>query len=153
MQGVYIDVDENGNKNYYFNASYIKSGYIYGERIDAKNLLVKRKDGVDTLKIDENGNVSLKGNIQLEADGAFVDPATKEDIANTVDKLKIDNRNLVLDSDFYITTVTNKSLALANDFVSLWNKMIDEKGKIVISMEFTANNILGDTTSQYRRLG
>lgn len=85
MQGVYIDVDEQGNKNYYFNASYIKSGYIYGERIDAKNLLVKRKDGVDTLKIDEYGNIFLKGNIQFEADGVFVDPATKEDISYKVE--------------------------------------------------------------------
>lgn len=70
-----------------------------------------------------------------------------------LDNMKLNTRNLVLGSDFYITTVTNKSLALASDFVSLWNKMIDERSKIVVSMEVTATNVLGDTTSQYKRLG
>lgn len=50
MQGIYIDIDEHGNKNY----------YIAGRYIDAKNLVVRRQsDNVKTLEIDEQGNVYL----------------------------------------------------------------------------------------------
>lgn len=85
MQGIYVDTDEDGNKNYYFNASYIKSGYILGKYIDAKNLTVSRNDGKETLKIDSNGNVTIKGNIQIQGiDGGFKDAASVDDITYTV---------------------------------------------------------------------
>ena len=85
MQGVYVDTDEHGNKNYYFNASYIKSGQISGEYINAKNLTVTRKDGVETLKVDNNGNVTIRGNIQIQGDSGFNDAASVEDIAYKVE--------------------------------------------------------------------
>ena len=86
-QGIYIDTDEDGNQNYYFNASYIKSGYIKGDLIDAKNLTVWREDGKKTLEIDQYGNVTLRGNIEITAGDTFVPPATVEDIAYKVEIL------------------------------------------------------------------
>ncbi|MGL4877896.1 hypothetical protein [Paraclostridium dentum] len=84
MQGIYVDIDEHGNKNYYFNASYIKTGYLKGDRIDAKNLRVERNDGETTLNIDNDGNVTIKANkLQIISDysGEFEDAATESDIA------------------------------------------------------------------------
>ena len=74
MQGIYIDIDEHGQKNY----------YISGRYIDAYNLSVRRKsDNVQTFKIDEEGNVSLKvSTLQIVGDtGQFEDAATENDIA------------------------------------------------------------------------
>ena len=85
MQGVYVDTDEHGNKNYYFNASYIKSGQITGEYINAKNLTVTRKDGVETFKVDNYGNVTIRGNIKIQGDNGFNDAASVEDIAYKVE--------------------------------------------------------------------
>ena len=87
-QGIYTDIDEEGNTNYYFNASYIKSGYIQGDLIDAKNLVVRRDDGIKTLEIDSKGNVTLRGNLEITGDsGEFEDVASKEDIAYKVEIL------------------------------------------------------------------
>lgn len=74
MQGIYIDIDEHGQKNY----------YVSGRYIDAYNLSVRRKsDNVQTFKIDEEGNVSLRVNtLQIVGDtGQFEDAATENDIA------------------------------------------------------------------------
>lgn len=74
MQGIYVDIDEHGQKNY----------YVSGRYIDAYNLQVRRKsDNVQTLKIDEFGNVSIRAtSLQIVGDtGAFEDAATESDIA------------------------------------------------------------------------
>ena len=74
MQGIYIDIDEHGQKNY----------YVSGRYIDAYNLSVRRKsDNVQTFKIDEEGNVSLKvSTLQIVGDsGNFENAATENDIA------------------------------------------------------------------------
>lgn len=74
MQGIYVDIDEHGQKNY----------YVSGRYIDAYNLSVRRKsDNVQTFKIDEEGNVSLRVNtLQIVGDsGDFEDAATENDIA------------------------------------------------------------------------
>lgn len=60
MQGIYVDIDEQGRKNFYFNATYIKSGKLLGEYIDAKNLKVTKDNGDVTLNIDSKGNVDIK---------------------------------------------------------------------------------------------
>lgn len=74
-QGIYIDTDSNGNKHYYFSGQYI----------NAKNLTVSRNDGKETFKIDGNGNVTIKGNIQIQGfDGGFKEAASVEDITYTV---------------------------------------------------------------------
>lgn len=74
MQGIYVDIDEHGQKNY----------YVSGRYIDAYNLQVRRKsDDVQTFKIDEFGNVSIRAtSLQIVGDtGAFEDAATESDIA------------------------------------------------------------------------
>ena len=74
MQGIYVDIDEHGQKNY----------YVSGRYIDAYNLQVRRKsDNVQTFKIDEFGNVSIRAtSLQIVGDtGAFEDAATESDIA------------------------------------------------------------------------
>ena len=60
MQGIYVDIDEHGRKNFYFNATYIKSGKLLGDYIDAKNLKVVKDNGDVTLNIDSKGNVDIK---------------------------------------------------------------------------------------------
>ena len=74
MQGIYIDIDEHGQKNY----------YVAGRYIDARNLVVRRiTDNVETLKVDENGNIFLRARtLQIVGDsGNFEDAATENDIA------------------------------------------------------------------------
>lgn len=74
MQGIYVDIDEHGQKNY----------YVSGRYIDAYNLQVRRKsDNVQTFKIDEFGNVSIRAtSLQIVGDtGTFEDAATESDIA------------------------------------------------------------------------
>lgn len=74
MQGIYIDIDEHGQKNYYFSGRYI----------DAYNLQVRRKtDNTITFKIDEQGEVSLKAKtLQIVGDsGDFENAATENDIS------------------------------------------------------------------------
>ena len=60
VQGLYTDIDDKGNKNFYFNASYIKTGKLLGQYIEAKNLLVVNNNNEETLKIDNNGNIKIK---------------------------------------------------------------------------------------------
>ena len=60
MQGIYVDIDEHGRKNFYFNATYIKSGKLLGDYINAKNLKVVKDNGDVTLNIDSKGNVDIK---------------------------------------------------------------------------------------------
>ena len=60
IQGIYSMIDpKTGQLQYFFNAEYIQSGTLKGEYIDAKNLVVRRDDGVKTLEIDKHGNVNL----------------------------------------------------------------------------------------------
>lgn len=61
IQGIYSMVDsKTGQLQYFFNASYIQSGTLKGDYIDAKNLVVRRdSDNVKTLEIDSHGNISI----------------------------------------------------------------------------------------------
>lgn len=88
MQGMYTDIDEKGQKNFYFNASYIKTGKLLGEFIEARNLLVTNTRNEETLKIDSNGNVRIKASelkIIVDAEGTQEDVATTTDIAYKVE--------------------------------------------------------------------
>ena len=89
MQGIYTDIDDKGNKNFYFNASYIKTGKLLGQYIEAKNLLVVNNNNEETLKIDNNGNIKIKAKeLQIIVDsetGEWENAATESDIAYKVD--------------------------------------------------------------------
>lgn len=86
MQGIYIDIDEHGVKNYYINGRYV----------NAKNLKVVNKNGITTLYIDEDGNVSLNVSSFTLTAGADTNLATKEDI----DDIQIGIRNYIPNSAF-----------------------------------------------------
>ncbi len=95
MQGIYIDIDEHGNKNY----------YISGRYIDARNLVVRRtKDNVETLKVTEEGEISIKASsLMIIGDsGNFENAATENDIAW---KIEIISTNGLLFTNGIVDTI------------------------------------------------
>lgn len=85
IQGIFTQKDDEGNTNFYFNASYIKTGTLKGDLIDGKNLVVRRDgDNLETLKIDSKGNISINASsLSIKGDNV----ATEEDIAYKVEIL------------------------------------------------------------------
>lgn len=88
MQGIYVDVDEHGQKNYYFNGRYV----------DAKNLKVTNKNGATTLHIDEDGNVALNVSSFTLTVGANTNVPTKNEVNNQIDNIQVGGRNLLRNS-------------------------------------------------------
>ena len=74
-QGIY----QGDDGKYYIDAEYIRGNAISGKYIDAKNLTVTNKNKVETLKVDDDGNVSLHV-IALSIAGAT---AASQDYVNT----------------------------------------------------------------------
>lgn len=74
-QGIY----QGDDGKYYIDAEYIRGNAISGKYIDAKNLTVTNKNKVETLKVDDDGNVSLHV-ISLSIAGAT---AASQDYVNT----------------------------------------------------------------------
>lgn len=130
MEGLYVDTDEHGNKHFYFNATYIKSGYISGDRIDAKKLTVSRNDGIKTLEIDEYGNVIFRGKIEIQDAEGFKDPATVDDIAYKVEI--ISSNGFVFYNGNVSTTLTAKVFRGKDDITDTldaskfkWTKILE----------------------------
>ena len=74
MQGIYVDTDELGNKNY----------YVSGRYLDAKNLVVRRvDDNIKTLEVTERGEISIRAT-SLSIGSAPV--ASQDDVSNAVKK-------------------------------------------------------------------
>lgn len=88
MQGIYVDVDEHGQKNYYFNGRYV----------DAKNLKVTNNHGTTTLHIDEDGNVALNVSSFTLTVGADTNVPTKHEVNNQIDNIQIGGTNLISDT-------------------------------------------------------
>lgn len=90
MQGLYVDIDAQGRKNFYFNATYIKSGKLLGEYIEGKNLKVIKNNGNITLNIDSKGNVDIRARrMQIVTDNSEDDDEEEteiyEDVASVSD--------------------------------------------------------------------
>lgn len=90
MQGLYVDIDAQGRKNFYFNATYIKSGKLLGEYIEGKNLKVVKNNGNITLNIDSKGNVDIRARrMQIVTDNSEDDDEEEteiyEDVASVSD--------------------------------------------------------------------
>lgn len=85
MQGLYIDIDEHGNKNYYFK----------GQFIDAKNLRVMNNNGTRTLYINENGNIEIVASSFTLVAGADTNVPTKDEVKDSIDNIQIGVRNLL----------------------------------------------------------
>ncbi|MGL5506975.1 MAG: hypothetical protein ACRDB0_03640, partial [Paraclostridium sp.] len=113
IQGIFTQKDSEGNTNFYFNASYIKTGTLKGELIDAKNLVVRRdSDNKETLKIDDKGNVSINA-VSLSIQGDNV--ATEEDIAY---KIEIVSTNGFLFTNGQISTTLNALVFKGKDEIT-----------------------------------
>lgn len=77
-------------------ADKISANAITGDKINARNLTVTNNSGVNTLSIDNNGDVSL--NVKsLSITGNQV--ATKGDVTSGLNGLQVGGRNLILNSD------------------------------------------------------
>lgn len=130
MQGIYVDIDEHGQKNY----------YVSGRYIDAYNLVVRRKkDNIETLKVDEEGNVSLRvNNLQIISDtGECVNTATENDIdtidnkvqtvKDTVAQINLDMNGITQRVEATETTTTNLNNKIDNIQVGGRNLILDSK--------------------------
>ena len=75
VKGLYSIRDpKTGQLQIYFNANYIQSGTIKGDRIDARNLTVTRDDGVKTIEITDKGEVNLVVNsFKLSSTGQTIE--------------------------------------------------------------------------------
>ena len=125
MQGMYVDIDEQGRKNFYFNASYIKSGKLLGEFIEGRNLTVKDNSGTKTLEITSNGEINIKAK-SLRIGSSSV--ATNNDVNNAVENVQFGGRNLI-----------KQSKLLSNVISSGWN-IVDTGNEGFKKLEINTTN-------------
>lgn len=130
MQGIYVDVDEHGNKNFYFNATYIKSGKLLGEYIEARNLLVVNNNGDRTLDIDANGNVSISAKkLKILISGENPDNEY-EDVAG------------VSDIAWKIDIISTNGMVFKNNIIDTQLQAMVFKGKNDVTMELNASQFV-----------
>ena len=84
MEGIYIDIDENGNEHYFFNASHIKTGSIDGGLINGIGLnIIDDITGESIFHVykDEQGT-----HIDMIANNLYIGekPASTIDYVNTI---------------------------------------------------------------------
>lgn len=77
QEGIYVQ-----NGHLYMNASYIKSGQISADLINLKNINVTNSSGVSTFAIDNYGNVTIRPNTFVLANGDTI-YSVAEDKAST----------------------------------------------------------------------
>lgn len=133
MQGIYVDIDEHGQKNY----------YISGRYIDAYNLVVRRKkDNIETLKVDEEGNVSLRvNNLQIISDtGECINTATENDI-NTIDNKVQTVKDSVAQINLDMNGITQRVSATETTTTNLNNK--------IDNIQIGGRNFLRNTSNTY----
>lgn len=164
MQGMYVDIDEHGSKNFYFNASYIKTGKLLGEFIEGRNLLVNNKFGDKTFHIDDNGNVSIsakKLQILINGEEEYENVAGVSDIAWKIDIISTNGivfKNNIVDTKLQAIVFKGKNNVTdqlnASQFIwtrksdnieddILWN---NTKGKGVKSINITTNDVFQKAT-------
>lgn len=89
IQGIFTNKDNEGNTNFYFNASYIKTGELKGELVNTKNLVAKRDlDDVETLRVDSDGNIILRPKTFELVSGAVSNVPTKEEMGKELDRIE-----------------------------------------------------------------
>lgn len=146
MQGIYVDIDEHGQKNY----------YVSGRYIDAYNLVVRRKkDNIETLKVDEEGNVSLRvNNLQIISDtGECVNTATENDI-DTIDNKVQTVKDSVAQINLDMNGITQRVEATETTTTNLNNKIdnIQVGGRNLIknslSIQLSGTDTSTNTTHQ-----
>lgn len=127
MEGIYTQKDNEGNTHFYFNASYIKTGTLVGELIDARGLTVRREgDDIKTLEITKTGEVNINAS-SMTIMGSNV--ATEEDIA------------------YKIEIVSSNGTVFTNGQISTVLSAIIYKGKDNVTDTFDANKFVWTRTS------
>lgn len=128
MQGIYVDIDEHGKKNYYFNASYIKSGKLLGEYIEGRNLIVRNDDDDETLHIDSKGNVAIQAKkLQILVNSEETEEGTTENEYEDVAG--------VSDIAWKIDIISTNGIVFKNNVIDTELKAIVFKGKREVTEE------------------
>ena len=133
IQGIYSMIDpKTGQLQYYFNATYIQSGTLKGNYIDAKNLVVRRdSDNVKTLEIDEHGNVNLVVNsFKLSATNQTIedfissklDQLSPEQLKYFLHQIEKDHEQAEFEYDQYY----NDDVLAKTDYDGLWSDWLDQ---------------------------
>ena len=132
IEGIYSLTDPvTGQVQYFFNASYINSGVLKGDRIDARELTVERSDGVKTLEIDKNGNVNLVVNsFKLASSNQTIE----EFIANKLEDLDPNQLKYLLlhlnkdheQINYEYHQYYNDDILKEIDYDGLWSEYLDE---------------------------
>lgn len=135
MQGMYVDIDEQGRKNFYFNATYIKSGKLLGEYIEGRNLKVTKNNGNVTLNIDSKGNIDIRARrMQIVTDNSD-DEEEFEDVAG------------LSDIAWKIDIISTNGLVFKNNVVSTTLKAIVYKGKDDVTSSINSSRFTWKRTS------
>ena len=110
-QGIY----QGDDGKYYIDAEYIRGNAISGKYIDAKNLTVTNKNKVETLKIDDNGNVSIYAT-SLSIAGAA---AASQDYVNNATAKQLEEAKVYANSKS--GNLLNGTDLTASDRKTYWN--------------------------------
>lgn len=140
MQGMYVDIDEQGRKNFYFNATYIKSGKLLGEYIEGKNLKVTKDNGNVTLNIDSKGNVDIRARrMQIVTDNSENESEEEifEDVAG------------VSDIAWKIDIISTNGMVFKNSVLNTVLKAIVYKGKNNVTDQIDASRFTWKRVSKY----
>lgn len=101
-------------------------GRLTGELIEARNLKVINDNNVDTLHIDNAGNVSLNVSSFSLVQGAVSNVPTKNEMTNEINNIEIGGRNLIIrhteTKNTYIDTsgnIVNQNGYATSDYIEL----------------------------------
>lgn len=101
-------------------------GRLTGELIEARNLKVINDNNVDTLHIDNAGNVSLNVSSFSLVQGAASNVPTKNEMTNEINNIEIGGRNLIIrhteTKNTYIDTsgnIVNQNGYATSDYIEL----------------------------------
>lgn len=101
-------------------------GRLTGELIEARNLKVINDNNVDTLHIDNAGNVSLNVSSFSLVQGATSNVPTKNEMTNEINNIEIGGRNLIIrhteTKNTYIDTsgnIVNQNGYATSDYIEL----------------------------------
>lgn len=103
-----LQMDEKGDL--YFNASYINTGKLSADFIDAKGLVVTNASGINTLLIDSNGDIIM--NNLTANNGVFNGQINAND--GTIGGWKIDEYNIYAENVYEMDNGENKFIAMLN---------------------------------------
>lgn len=88
------------------NGTMVQSGTVKGNFVDAKNLTVKNTSNEDTLKVDANGNVTIKGNLTVTGGNVYDQATIKSQLQNALNTAYAADIRLAMKQDFSTYTTS-----------------------------------------------